>query len=343
MALTVNLKPSGFQPVAGGSLIYQFTEASVAGKPNYRVELDFNGLGLPKFEFRPDAGLIVKCDIAPILASVLKLSLLTTDRLKNTYVKYQAVWDGGSDAVVSLTGDVIYFYVGNNHLLNKRTAFAITSAGSGPFLISTSTLVAWKNRICRIDFLHDNSLPAGSEIRITNPDASITTYTFTGNIFDLVSQTHTFTSSGTATIQVRMTAGPNTVYATITAEVRDEFENPVYLRWINDLGGVANWMFDYNQDLTLDPNTYNRYLTKRLYDIGVTYEQWIALNEISKDGVLYNDTYKVGQYLQDFTDSANPIDLIALPTNLFSKSKRVGSDFNLLVRYPEIQNSRVTQ
>ncbi|MFK5282311.1 hypothetical protein ACI3PL_22405, partial [Lacticaseibacillus paracasei] len=78
MALTVNLKPSGFQPVGGGDLIYQFTEASVAGKPNYRVELEFNGLfGGLKFEYRPNAALVVRCNIAEILASALKLSTST--------------------------------------------------------------------------------------------------------------------------------------------------------------------------------------------------------------------------------------------------------------------------
>lgn len=150
MSLTVNSKPSGFRPVGGGELIYQFTESSLTSKPNYRVEIELNGLSLPVFQYRPNASLVINADIAPMLRAALEMSFTAADRFVSTYVKYQAVWDGGSDSQVNLSGDVIYAYIGVNHDLNYRTTFDITN---GKFLIPTTKLYAWAGRTAYVEFL----------------------------------------------------------------------------------------------------------------------------------------------------------------------------------------------
>lgn len=197
MALTVDDKPSGFRPIGAGSLIYKFTEASLSGKPNYRVEISLNGLSTPIFEFRPDASLKVYCDIAPMLRSVLTFSTEAATRLNSTYVKYQAKWDGGSDALVSLTTDVIYFYLGYDNYLNRRSKFSIDVTG-GEFLIPTSKLFAWANRTAYVDFICGGDLPANSTLKFTPPGGSTSTLlTFNGALKELKSVGYKFPSSGT--------------------------------------------------------------------------------------------------------------------------------------------------
>lgn len=351
MALTVNLKPSGFQPVAGGSLIYQFTEASIAAKTNYRVELEFNGMGTTKYEFRPDASLVVYCDIAPILAGLLKLSTLTTDRLKNTYVKYQAKWNESSDAVVNLTGDVIYFYVGNNHSLNLRTVFDIkTGDANASRTLATGKMLSHNNlklisgREVYFDFLVNGSLPANARIAYYNIDTLVNTNVsvFDGSVITMRSLAVTISNTGRYYILITDNAG-TTFYAFLTVEVIEECANPVYLQWINDYGGLQYYMFDYDQLLALTPSPYQRYLTKLLYTKNnITYLDWLMLNELNKDGVIYNDQYKIGQFVRDMTTPASPVNVITLPNSESRKAYAKRGTFELSIRYPEISNSRVT-
>jgi len=356
MALTVNLKPSGFQPVGGWSLIYQFTEASLSGKTNYRVELEFNGLGLPKFEFRPDAALVVYCEIGPILASVLKMSNLTADRLKTTYVKYQAVWNEGSDTQISLFSDAIIFYVGNNHILNKRTKFDIKGSdgnalmllAGGKFLFHDNTKLI-SGRKFFVDFLTGgtvlggDNLPNNARISYYNRDTLTTTNVsvFDGSGNGMQSLEVTISTPGRYYLLITDNAG-TTFYGRLSVDVIEECSNPVYLRWINDYGGLQHFMFEYNQvqGFQISSNKRNKELNVNAY--GITFEQWIMLSEINTQGLIYNDSFKIGQFVQDVTDYANPVSLVVIPNEQATETKRVKHNFDLTIRYPRIPNNLVT-
>lgn len=229
MALTVNSKPSGFRAIGGGELIYQFTEASVTGKSNYRVEIELNGISAPIFEYRPNSSLVIEADIAPILRSALELNFTTASRFGSTYVKYQAKWDGGSDAQVPLSGDVIYYYCGVNHALNKRTRFHIGSDG-GNFLIPTSKLYAWKNRTAYVDFLHDNTMNATTTVEYYYSGGSTVLGTFDGTTIGMTSLSFTPVADGVIRVYYS-----STVYKEISVKILPECANPIYLKWINDL------------------------------------------------------------------------------------------------------------
>lgn len=367
MALTVNLKPAGFRPVGGGELIYKFTEATIVGKPNYRVELEFNGLGLPKFEFRPDSALIIQCDIAPILRSVLALSALTTDRLKNTYVMYQAVWTGGSDAQVALNTDVIYFYVGNNHWLNNRTKFHTTATDgqAGPPFApypagvalhhvipsseSTASFAAtenegylgWLNKQFIFEFLHDNTSAVNCEVTFTSPAGVDTTTAFAGNVYALRSFTKTLDAVGQWIVKVKdVAANKYLIWKRIT--VKDFYDNTVYLQWLNDYGGLSRRLFDYNSDVIFQIGDQAKYLMLRLYAEGIRTIEWHALNELVREGQIYNDSRRIGQFAQDITDLATPYDVIVQPTSGERRSRQVSNRMAVEIRYPAIPNNEIT-
>lgn len=351
MSLTNNLKPSGFQPVGGGELLYKWTESTLTGKTNYRVVLQFNGYTatLPDFEFRPDASLVIWADIAPILRSLLALDETVASRLINTYVKYQAVWDESSDAQVNLTGDVIYAYVGNNHSLNERTNYDIQSTdGNASKLLATGVFLSYDNiklftsRGFYIDFLCAGDLPVDARIAYWKIDTSTNTNVsvFDGSVKGLQSLAVTITASGKYYILITNNAG-TLFYGILSIEVEDECNNPVYLRWLNDYGGLTHYTFDYNQIFGFQIGRNDKAKFYEIASYGVSFDQWLMLNELNKEGLVYNDNYKLGQFVEDVTDYANPVSLIVIPQELSTQTKRVVHDFRTAIRYPLIPNTDI--
>lgn len=336
MALTVNSKPAGFQPIGGGELIYQFTEASISGKTNYRVEIELNGLStIPVFQYRPDASLVVRADISAMLRAAVDLSFTPADRLVSTYVKYQAVWDEGSDSQVSLSGDVIYAYCGVNHWFNHRTKYWVDTT-SGVFLIPTTKLYAWANRDVWVEFLN-MGLPSDCKITYTPTGGSpVILGTFDGSVQGIQSVSYDqFYFDGDVKVQ---RVSDNTTYATIQVVVLRECSNPVYLKWINDLGGISTWLFSYNQISGFNPQELYREKTYTVSADGLTEDQWLMLQELNKGGVEYGDNLKSGVLCVDITDESYPVNVFPLEEQADTLTKRARHNFTLTFRYEDIPN-----
>lgn len=341
MALTVNLKPAGFRPVGGiASLLYKFTEASLAGKANYRVQIEMNGLTVPILEFRPDSNLVIWADISIQLRAALKTPPTTlAQRFTSSYVKYQAVWDGGFDAQVPLNGDVIYFYSGVDQALNHRTKFQISASG-GQFLIPTTKLYAWLLRTAYVDFLNDSDLAADSEVLwVPDTGSPVQLLAFNGTVKNLQTVGYKFTGDGV--VRVKKISAPATVYASIRVEILPECKNPIYLKWLNDLGGYSQWLFDYDQRFDLTPYPDYRYKTLDIHAMSLSLEQWLMLMELEKDGISYGDNLKSGVELIDFTTEASPINVYTIPQSGNMLMRQRFKKFDATIRYPKISNALV--
>lgn len=486
--------------MGGGKLIYQMTEATIVAKPNYRVQFQFNGFAsLPIFEYRLDSTLTLNADIATVLRGLLKLSETTTLRFLNTYVKYQAVWDGGSDAQVNLSGDVIYFYIGNNNILNKRTKFEVDI--SGGLFLSNSPLYVWKGRTAYLDYLNSTlsvitaiiitgdsnkaivvagsyngtaihlrsvafnpfdagynsfgqvvTIPNGFDIgtnltlnlkfytgspdvgqgfaqtflasfsttitnfrvglvKIGNP-GTLVTFTLLGTTAGLPNESdikatvtldvaHCFfpnfvnnvtvilvqfgfalvagttyavqiiPGSGDANNYIRFITSSVSTYASgsvvnkaagvWTADVNKDLfcsvwdvttqlsvitiknlpvcANPIYLKWLNDLGGISTWLFDYNQDYSIIPKLYGRYKSLKVFANNLALDAWLMINELNKDGIDYGDNLKSGQYVVDMTDELNPLSVFIEDKQVNTQTKQTKHRQDLIVRYPLIPNT----
>lgn len=339
MALTLNSAPDGFRPVGGGELVYEFTEASISGKPNYRVEIELNGLTVPVFEFRPDANLDIRADIAPMLRMALSLSEATADRFGSTYVKYQAVWTGGSDSQVLLSSDVIYFYSGVNHDLNRRTQFEITAAGGAlnKFLIPTSKLYAFAGRKAYIEFLSAADLGVNSRLDyLPTSGGTILLGNFNGAFAGLQSFDSTFSEGG----HVKVWSGTAAAYVcSIEVELVElSCVRPVYIKWINDLGGISTWVFSFNQVYTIEPQLLWRDKILTVSSDGLTMEQWQMLQELNKDGIEYGDNQKSGAYVVDMTDATNEINVFVMPNALETMTRMSRHNITLDMRYEKLPN-----
>jgi len=339
MGLTVNSAPDGFRPVGGGELIYQFTEASISGKPNYRVEIEMNGLSVPVAEFRPDASLVIRADIAPMIRAALTLAEATSGRIKTTYVKYQAVWEGGSDAQVPLSSDVIYAYCGVDHGLNHRTQFEITAAGGAlnKFLIPTSKLYVFAGRKAYIEFLSAADLGVASRVDyLPTSGGTILLGGFNGSFAGLQSFDSTFSEGG----HVKVWSASAAAYVcSIEVElVTLSCVRPVYLKWINDLGGLSSWLFSYNQIYELSPQLMWRDKVLTVSTDGLTMEQWQMLEELNKDGIEYGENQKSGAYVVDMTDATNEINVFVEPDDQETMTKMSRHNFEARLKYEQIPN-----
>jgi len=338
MSLTVNSAPDGFRPVGGGELLYVFTEGSISGKENFRVEIELNGLSVPVFEFRPDADSVITCDIAPMLRSVLAMEEAASSRLVSTYVKYQAKWDGGSDAQVSLSSDVIYAYVGVDHELNHRTQFEVTLAGGAlnKFLIPTTKLYAFSGYKTYIEFLGASNLGVASRVDyFPTSGGTVLLGNFNGYVPGLKSFDSTFSEGGTVKIY---SAAAVDYVCEIEVVCLTGCTNPVYLKWINDLGGLSNWLFSFNQVYGLSPqeNYRNKILTVSS-DV-VTFDSWVMLQELNKNRVEYGENRALGLYCKDATDETNQKNIIPIPVEAETQTKFNGHNFTLGIKYPRIPN-----
>ena len=487
MSLTVNLKQSGFQPIGAGRLLYQFTESSLTGKTNYRIEIEFNGLSIPVVSYWPDSLGVVEADIAPLLRTVLALDFDPTLRFLNTYVKYQAVWEESSDAQVNLSGDVIYFYPGYNNRLNNRVQFEIDDT-DGQFLVPTSKLYIFEGYTAYLEFLSNitntpnpkhlivegntgvpslfldyqlttgkrlNSysfIPANySQARILtfagtafstvntsgwtldtaymysqrfvavtglryfkvglkktgspsytsvtfkivannagSPDlsdvkATITLTDFTtiedsllfldfgsftfvnGTTYHLVISSVSVTVDGSNKLEIFTSAASTygsgtflsyfggvwtdetvdlygsyftgaTELSVLPIEYSPACNNPVYLKWLNDLGGISSWLFDRDQLYSFDPQPFGRFTRKRVVAGPIRTDQWVAFQELLKAGEELDDNKTFGKLIVDATDESNEINVIVEPEASSIRTKNPRGFLGLTLRYPQLDN-----
>lgn len=341
MALTVDLKPKGFRPVGGGELLYQFTENSMSGKTNYRVVVTMNDVS-GSWQFRPDIDGVIRADIAPILRAQLALTTDPSERIFETYVKYQGVWDESNYSQVSLSSDIIYAYLGINHFLNSRSKFHITTADSSGAtgVVLKDYSIPWsvpKGSYFVCDFLHDDTLVSTCEYELDGSGIAATS--FAGNAYAMRSAIigPITNDAGTVlTFLITENTGGDILFQKDVLVTDEVCGNPVTLWWLNDFGGLSIRVFDGAQDYRHNMGDLTRQKILTLIAFGLRKEEWEELNELMVNAPEYNDNYRLGQLVQDISDYANPVDVVVIPSNRNILTKSPRHNYSLSIRYPLI-------
>lgn len=131
--------------------------------------------------------------------------------------------------------------------------------------------------------------------------------------------------------------------ASLPVEIRPECANPVFLRWINDLGGLQEWLFDTNQDVQHRQFSAYKHLIKSCFAVSVPVDVWQSLAELSKNNIEIGDG-KVGMYTIDATSELSPyagpvFPVVINETSPGTRNKNVGHYITIYVRYPQINNT----
>lgn len=114
----------------------------------------------------------------------------------------------------------------------------------------------------------------------------------------------------------------------------------VMLKWVNSLGGVDQWLFNNVHDKGYEfDRGGNKYLTQILYVDGLTLNQWESIQEIFKDGEIYeaNDlkryrnNHQVWQVSQTGTDTP----VIVKTESVIVRSDQKGISMSVEIQYPK--------
>lgn len=143
------------------------------------------------------------------------------------------------------------------------------------------------------------------------------------------------------------TAIGEVVTDTLTIDVEDVCENPVYLIARNSLGGVLSWMFDINQEESFETSNSLKKKRHTLFATHLSDNQWSAIQDFIGLGETYRNNIteftsatiktstRIGQQVYTVDDEGNKIGVIALPTANSTFTKQVRHFFTLEIEYPE--------
>lgn len=142
-----------------------------------------------------------------------------------------------------------------------------------------------------------------------------------------------------------LTTNANFTYSLV---VVGECENPIYLSWINDMGGRSHYMFDRSQDMVFNFNSFrNKMYT--IYANDMALAEWMMIQDLNKTGTRINSTDKVGSVVLDLnqplTDGVVITDTKAFqrvyvnPTQQRVRTKQQSYYAQLVIEYKEIQQN----
>lgn len=177
---------------------------------------------------------------------------------------------------------------------------------------------------------------------ITNLDVEVTGIPQDSRRIDY-SIVHLTTPAGVITV--------TQVSETLQCIVEQAPDQPYQLLWKNILGGDANWVFGYSQDLTY---RYQDGKRKRLilYADNLTQNEWEALNDLNTTGELYEPAFneltssinkthaRLGAQVYAIDSAGNKIGVVVIPTEIKTKTRKIGNSIQITIELPEIQTPR---
>lgn len=135
---------------------------------------------------------------------------------------------------------------------------------------------------------------------------------------------------------------------TLTIDVEEPCQNPVMLMGRNSLGGVLQWLFDFNQEYNFDYG--NNVKNKRLvvFTEGISINQWESLQDFITLGEVYRNNIveftsstikthsRVGQQIYVIDEGGSKIGVVIIPTKNKTNTKQFKHILELEIEYPEI-------
>lgn len=120
----------------------------------------------------------------------------------------------------------------------------------------------------------------------------------------------------------------------------DHCEDGVMLKWYNSLGGFDQFLFNapYDKSYEFD-GAGNKYLRQVLYAEGLTQTEWDAMNDLIKEGELYEDSggnrYRINHQVWEVDVDENLTPVIVLVDSPITRSNRPGNTFQIQIEYPK--------
>lgn len=381
MAITVLQRPlvyypdsgSGTDPnkwnAVGNPIIYKFN-ANVIAYDSYRLEVEvYNGLTNAlltedPFEFIPDETTHdIIADISVILRAYLSpnnnINALMdddTDVYLKFYIKYREVWTGSANGQTNDSANKFFAILAAKQIPSTYGGnMAEYSAYDGgtvvpKFLTKLDTPVMWRDYPFFLSLIVPEDLDVNTEFYAVG--SSVDVIGAAGDNSEKVLTVNLFGSDveGGDEFDIYLRQFPtNTVKSEIkTVEVRDACLNPVMLLARNSLGGILQWMFEYNQEEVYDFGGSIKNRRQTLTANGLTINQWQALHDFITLGDVYRENIvefssstiktqtRVGQQVYVLEADGTKTGVIVIPTKNKTNTKQKFHKFEIEIEYPEV-------
>lgn len=148
--------------------------------------------------------------------------------------------------------------------------------------------------------------------------------------------------------QVLAFASPTPRSETKTIQVKDPCDNPVYLFWKNTLGGDSFWLFDDNQDLSIDTDNERKAKQLICFANNISVSEFLAINEVNTPGQIYRPVIqelttdvnktsaRTDQQLYVIDRDGGKTGVINLTQRNSTQTKQRKHSIDVTIEYPEI-------
>ncbi len=379
MALTVTQRPlvqypdSGSGTIAskwnavGNPIIYKFN-ASDINHPSYRIEIEVYDsantlLTEEPFEFTPDSNGDIIADISVILRAYLSpdnnvdsLVESDTDVFIKFYIKYREVWTGSANSQTSDSSNKFYAMLAAMQIPSTYGGnMAIYSASDSDdvlpsFLTKLDSPVMWRDYPFFLSLIVDESITANTQFYAHNNVHSYAIGSPQNNSSKILAVKlfePSVETEDSFEIYLRETSGNTAESEAITIEVQDACDNPIMLMGRNSLGGIIQWLFEYNQEEQFNYGNAIKNRRQVLTANGLTYNQWLALHDFMGLGDVYRNNIvefssstiktqtRIGQQVYVVQSNGDKVGVIVIPTINKTNTKQKVHKFEIEIEYPE--------
>jgi len=348
-------------------ILYKLTSTNYA-QAGYRFVVEVWNAGtaakIADAVYYPNSAGALVVDISSFLKANINLGInyaLTTEALLEDtsyikyYIKYQEVWNAGSETQVNDNSNPRWAVYGGIQIpasANSLSDYVITdSSTTSKFLTKLDTPVMWRGWPFALNILSNNnsdtiniianSTSEGDETIGALGDERMSAVVMTGgdydNVIDKEFTLRAYNATDTAA------AGE-----TKTVKLRTPCSNPVMLFTRNSLGGTLQWLFDISQEYTFvyEDNRKAKRLT--LITDGLTINEWESLQDFIGLGEVYRENIievtsstiktksRIGQQVYAVTATGTKLGVIVIPSSNTTETRRVKHQFTLEIEYPQV-------
>lgn len=333
-------------------------------RPMYRVEVEVYNIGDvllndSPFHYSPSADGFLVIDISQILKAHLypdfDAPIGSTELFDEAnmyigfYIKYREVWTGSAESQTDDVANQFYATLSGRQIpsLNggNLAEYAIPPVS---FLTKLDELVMWRGYPSLLSVIVNEDV--ASNVYLGTDDDSTSSSMNSGKqiAFDLNQIITDQTVEEVTAAVYEDTSGADAVSDEITVKLRDACENPIMLMGRNSLGGLMQWMFDVNQEMSYENENGVKVKRLRMFAEDLTVNQWEALNDFVTYGEVYKNnipelTYetiktssRVGNQVYILSSDGTKIGVIVLPRVNVTQTKQVKHEFQIEIEYPEI-------
>jgi hypothetical protein len=279
------------------------------------------------------------------------------------YIKYREVWTGSAEAQTDDVANKYRAVLGARQIpapyggnLYEYVTFEDGSP-KGLFLTKFSRPKMWRGYPFVLSAILGDNITGNIYFSVAYYDISgglvssaVTAFTTANNgkliIVDVTQILAIPSTAVTMIISASNLAIFDSIINSFTCDIVDPCDNPVMLLGRNSLGGVMQFMFDFNQELSHDlAGTKAKRLT--LVAEQLTSTEWYALQDFISLGEVYKDNIleltssviktstRIGSQVYVIDSTGVKLGVLVIPTKNLTKTSRVKHNFELTIEYPE--------